>query len=47
MEPARTLDALHVASAVVARSAVTGLRIPSVDQRIRENGERLGLEVVP
>lgn len=47
VEPVRTLDALHLASAMVARSAVPGLRLLSLDQRIRENGERLGFDVLP
>lgn len=47
VEPVRALDALHLASAMVLRSAVPGLRLLSLDRRIRENGERLGFEVVP
>lgn len=47
IEPVRTLDALHLASLLVARSAVPGLRLLSLDQRIRENAARLGFEVVP
>lgn len=47
VEPIRTLDALHLASAVVARSAASELRLLSLDDRIRENGERLGFDVVP
>ncbi len=43
----RSLDALHLATALVARSAVPGLRLLSLDQRIRENGERLGFMVIP
>lgn len=47
MEPVRTLDALHLASALLARSVAPGARLLSLDQRIRENGARLGLQVVP
>lgn len=47
LEPVRTLDALHLASALVARSAVPGLGLLSLDQRVRVNGERLGFQVVP
>jgi predicted nucleic acid-binding protein len=47
IEPVRTLDALHLASALVARSVAPGLRLLTLDQRIRENGERLGFVVVP
>jgi predicted nucleic acid-binding protein len=47
VEPVRTLDALHLASALVARSAAPGLRLLTLDQRILENGERLGLAPLP
>ena len=47
VEPVRTLDALHLGSALVARSAVPGLRIVTLDQRVRENAERLGLAPLP
>jgi predicted nucleic acid-binding protein len=47
IEPLRTLDALHLASALVARSVVPGLRLLSLDQRVRENGARLGFQTVP
>jgi hypothetical protein len=46
-EPVRTLDALHLASALVARAAVSELAVLSLDQRVRENAERLGFETVP
>jgi len=45
IEPVRTLDALHLASALVARSVAPDLRLLTRDQRIRENAERLGLRV--
>jgi predicted nucleic acid-binding protein len=47
VEPVRTLDALHLGSALVARSAAPGLRLLTLDQRVRENGERLGLQPLP
>lgn len=47
VEPIRTLDALHVASALVARSAVPGVRMLTLDQRIREISGRLGLSPLP
>jgi uncharacterized protein len=47
IEPIRTLDALHLASALVARSAAPGLRLLTLDQRVRENAERLGFSAVP
>lgn len=46
-EPIRTLDALHLASALVTRAAVGDVALLSLDQRVRSNGERLGFEVVP
>jgi predicted nucleic acid-binding protein len=47
IEPVRALDALHLASALVARSAAPGLALLTLDQRVRENAQRLGLDVVP
>ena len=47
IEPVRTLDAMHLACALVARSVAPDLRLLTLDQRIRENGERLGLLTVP
>jgi predicted nucleic acid-binding protein len=46
-EPIRTLDAIHLASALTARSAVAGLELLSLDDRIRKAGERLGLTLRP
>lgn len=46
-EPIRTLDALHLASALVARAAVEGLVMLSLDRRVRAVGKRLGLNVLP
>jgi len=46
-EPIRTLDAIHLASTVVARSAVAGLELLSLDDRIRKAGRRVGLRVRP
>jgi predicted nucleic acid-binding protein len=45
VEPLRTLDALHLATALVARSAVPGIRLLSLDERVRRNGQRLGFEL--
>ena len=47
VEPVRTLDAIHLATAVRTRRAVPDLRILTVDQRIRNNGEAMGFVVVP
>jgi predicted nucleic acid-binding protein len=46
-EPLRTLDALHLATALIARSAVPDLAILSLDQRVRSNAKTLGFSVVP
>jgi predicted nucleic acid-binding protein len=46
-DPIRTLDAIHVASVLVARSAVAGLRLLSVDNRIRAVARTLGLTLLP
>lgn len=46
-EPIRALDALHLASALIARSAVADIGLLSLDQRLRSSGERLGFPVVP
>lgn len=46
-EPIRTLDAIHLASVLVARSVVAGLELLSLDDRIRGAGGRLGLRVRP
>lgn len=46
-EPIRTLDALHLASALIARSAVAGLELLSLDERIRQAAGGLGLRVQP
>jgi hypothetical protein len=47
IEPVRTLDALHLACALVARSVSPDVRLLSLDQRVRENATRMGFEVVP
>jgi uncharacterized protein len=46
-EPIRTLDAIHLASALIARRAVPDLAVLSLDGRIRKAAERLGLQLVP
>lgn len=45
--PIRTLDALHLASALVARSVIPGLEILSLDDRVRKAGAQLGFVVQP
>jgi len=46
-EPIRTLDAIHLSTALVARSLVTDLQILSLDERIRVNAAELGFDLVP
>lgn len=46
-EPIRALDALHLASALDARSAIADVALLSLDQRVRSNGERMGFRVLP
>jgi predicted nucleic acid-binding protein len=46
-EPIRTLDAIHVASTLVARTAVAGLKLLSLDERVRNAARKLGIEVLP
>lgn len=46
-EPIRSLDALHVAWALHAKSAETGVAILSLDDRIRRVSASLGFELLP
>ena len=46
-EPIRTPDAIHLASLLVARSALAGLELLSLDDRIRNAARRLGVRVRP
>ena len=45
--PIRTLDAIHLASLLVARSAIAGLTLLSLDARVRGAAKLLGIEVLP
>jgi predicted nucleic acid-binding protein len=47
VEPVRTLDAIHLASALAARSAVPGIELLSLDDRIRQSGKLLGFRLQP
>ena len=47
VEPVRTLDAIHLASALAARSAVPGIELLSLDDRIRQAGKQLGFRLQP
>ena len=46
-EPIRTLDAIHLASLLVARSAVVGLQLLSLDDRVRQAATGLGVAIEP
>jgi predicted nucleic acid-binding protein len=46
-EPLRTLDALHLASALTAKVAMPDLALLSLDSRVRASGEALGFDVLP
>lgn len=47
LEPIRTLDAIHLASAVVARRAIPGLTMLSLDGRVRRAAHRMGIPLAP
>jgi predicted nucleic acid-binding protein len=46
-EPLRALDALHLASAELGRSAVLDLKMLSLDKRIRTAAAAMEFEIVP
>ena len=46
-EPVRTLDAIHLASALTAKTAVAALGLLSLDERVRKAGALLGLTLLP
>ncbi len=46
-EPIRSLDAIHLTTALLVRSLVTELELLCWDERIRENADELGLDVTP
>lgn len=46
-EPTRTLDAIHLASALAARSMVRHMALLSLDDHIRAAARVMGLDVVP
>jgi len=46
-EPVRTLDALHLASALVFAEALGGVCVLSLDDRVRENAAALGFALAP
>lgn len=47
VESVRTLDALHLATAVVFREELPDLVVVSLDGRVRGNAEALGMVVMP
>ncbi len=47
VEPIRSLDALHLSTALVVRSLVPDLHLLTLDRRVRENGAALGFELLP
>jgi PIN domain len=47
IEPIRTLDALHLAGALEALNAAPSLALLSLDRRVRENAQELGLPLLP
>jgi hypothetical protein len=46
-EPVRALDALHLASALVVKAAVSTFAVLSLDETIRANARALGCDVDP
>jgi predicted nucleic acid-binding protein len=46
-EPIRSLDAIHLATAVLARSLVPDLTLLSLDERVRRSAEQTGFPVLP
>jgi hypothetical protein len=46
-EPVRTSYAIHLASALAVRSAVPGIELLSLDDRIRRAGQQLGFSLQP
>ncbi len=47
LEPVRTLDAVHLATAALYHREVEPLAMLSVDARVRANAEAMGIEVLP
>jgi predicted nucleic acid-binding protein len=47
IEPVRTLDAIHLASALLLRHSIPDLAIVTTDDRLRANASQLGFEIFP
>ena len=46
-EPVRTLDAIHLATAIQFQEALPDLAVVSLDERVRDNAQSLAMTVVP
>ena len=46
-EPVRTLDAIHLSSALAARAAIAGVHVLILGDRVRGAARRLGLQLQP
>ena len=46
-EPVRTLDAIHLSTALRARHLVTEVQLLSLNDRVRDNAVALGFHVAP
>ena len=46
-EPIRTLDAIHLATATLARSLVPDLALLSLDGRVRASAAEMGFGILP
>lgn len=46
-EPVRTLAAIHLSSALTARSSIQGLAFLGLDERVRRNAKSLGFALLP
>ncbi len=47
VEPVRTLDAVHLATAALFHEALGGVTVLSFDERVRANARSLGLQLTP
>ena len=47
VEPLRSMDAIHLATAALAHDALGGLTVVSLDRRVRANVHALGLPLAP
>ncbi len=47
VEPVRTLDAIHLASALLWEESIGSIVMVSCDDRVRDNAKALGLKLLP